>query len=112
MADRWLEQLTVGHLFYPLDSTTLHDQDHAEALDATYEDANGRLPHEPGYDRGAAPVPAPVPDLIPDWVLADADALLAQGYTLQRVARAVLPVTDCEDVLSCEEQLRSKLAQS
>jgi hypothetical protein len=31
----------------------LHDQDRCELLDATHEDRNGRLPHEPGFE-GAA----------------------------------------------------------
>lgn len=38
--------LIVGDIF---PRRGLYDVDYAEALDAAHEDANGRLPHEPGY---------------------------------------------------------------
>jgi hypothetical protein len=49
----FLDELVIGN---PYRATSLFDgQDprtrdfRLEMLDATYEDANGRLPHEPGY---------------------------------------------------------------
>lgn len=55
------------------------------------------------------PQPEPVPDLIPEWVLADARDLAAQGMTVRKIARMILPATDCPDVPSCEQLLKLKL---
>lgn len=80
---------------------------HYDPFDAAYEDADGRLPHDPGSF-------TPEPDTfvvaeIPEWVLADALELHAEGASLRKIATAILPVTDCADIPSCEEILRIRL---
>lgn len=83
-----------------------------EMMDATWEDANGRLPHEPGYVEPMLqpkPVPEPVPELIPEWVLADAREMRTHGMAMRKIATAVLPATGCADIPSCEELLKLQL---
>jgi hypothetical protein len=104
-----LEELVIAPTIYGHDPT-LADEDRQESKDAFWECAHGRLPHDSTPPCGCWPQePAPVPDLIPAWVLADARDLHAQGMTVRRIARMILPATGCADVPSCEQLLKLQL---
>lgn len=106
-----LEQLVIAPTIYGHDPA-FADEDRQEANDAFWECAHGRLAHDRTPPCGCwpqEPAPMPVPDLIPAWVLADARDLRAQGMTVRKIARMILPATDCADVPSCEQLLKLQL---